>query len=264
MQDRHRDKWQYFNEQAYTTKKYVIPYIQKHRKITDETTVLEIGCGEGGNLLPFMELGCRITGIDLSKGKIEKGIEFFADHPNRENLTLIAENIYKRNNLGKFDIIILRDVIEHIPDQNFFMGYFKCFFHADSIVYFGFPPWQNPFGGHQQMCRGTVLSKIPYFHLLPALFYKGILNLFKEPDFVVKELLEIKETGISIERFESIYRDNGFKALDKTLFFINPNYEVKFKLKPKRQIKAISAIPWLRNYFTTCAYYLLKLNHADN
>ncbi|MFV0269857.1 MAG: hypothetical protein ACK5HT_22280, partial [Draconibacterium sp.] len=72
-------------------------------------------------------------------------------------------------------------------------------------------------------------------------------------------LLEIKETGISIERFESIYRINGFKALDKTLFLVNPNYEVKFRLKPRRQVKVIKAIPWVRNYFTTCAYYLLKV-----
>ncbi|MCK3683741.1 class I SAM-dependent methyltransferase [Maribellus sp. YY47] len=258
MHDRHRDKWQYFNEQAYTTKKYVIPYIQKHRKITQETTVLEIGCGEGGNLLPFMELGCKITGIDLSKGKIEKGIEFFSDHTNRENLTLIADNIYNRDDLGVFDVIILRDVIEHIPDQNFFMAYFKCFFHAESIVYFGFPPWQNPFGGHQQMCTSKILSKSPYFHLLPVPLYRFILKLFEPNKEKIKEFLEIKETGISIERFETFSQNNGFKILNRTLFLINPNYEIKFKLNPRIQLKAISAIPYLRNYFSTCAYYLLR------
>ena len=258
MHQRHHDKWQYFNEQAYTSKKYVIPYIEKHRKITQETTVLEIGCGEGGNLVPFMDLGCKITGIDLSTGKIKKGIEFFANHPNRKNLALIADNIYNRKDLGKFDVIILRDVIEHIPDQHFFMGYFKSFFHAESVVYFGFPPWQNPFGGHQQMCHSRILSQLPYFHLLPVPLYNGVLKLFGEPESRIKDLLEIKKTGISIERFESTYRNNGFEALDKTLFLINPNYEVKFRLKPRQQIKAIGAIPWLRNYFTTCAYYLLK------
>lgn len=258
MQKRHSDKFQYFKEQAHTTRKYVIPYINKQCSITENTTILEIGCGEGGNLLPFMELGCKVTGIDLSAGKIEKGNEFFGNHKNTNNLTFIADDIYNRKDLGTFDIIILRDVIEHIPDQNFFMSYFKCFFHKNSIVYFGFPPWQNPFGGHQQICRSKILSKAPYFHMLPTFFYKGVLKLMGETDSRINDLLEIKETGISIERFESISRKNNFEIIEKTLFFINPNYEVKFKIKPRKQSEVIAKIPWFRNFFTTCAYYILK------
>ncbi|MCY1721037.1 class I SAM-dependent methyltransferase [Prolixibacteraceae bacterium Z1-6] len=262
MQDRHSNRQKYFNEQAYTTRKYVIPYIKQHVKVKADSTVLEIGCGEGGNLIPFMELGCKITGIDLSVTKINNGNEFFRDHKNRNNLTLIADDIYKRSDLGTFDIIILRDVIEHIPNQNFFMKYFRCFFHERSIVYFGFPPWQNPFGGHQQMCHSRILSKLPYFHILPFSIYKGVLKLFGETEGRINDLLEIKETGISIERFEAITKANNFDTIDKTLFFINPNYEIKFKLKPRQQSKLIAAIPWVSNFFTTCAYYILKPNFS--
>lgn len=263
MQQRHSDKLRYFNEQAYTTRKYVIPYIQRHCTISQNSTVLEIGCGEGGNLLPFVELNCKVTGIDLSSGKIAKGIEFYHEHKNKQNLTLLAGDIYQRPDLGKFDIIILRDVIEHIPNQEFFMSYFKCFFNENSIVYFGFPPWQNPFGGHQQICRSKILSKLPYFHLLPVPLYKRVLKLFGENERSIKSLLEIKETGISIERFESVAKKNNFETLAKTLFFINPNYEVKFKIKPREQVKLVASIPWLRNFFTTCAYYLLKPTSLD-
>lgn len=38
--------------------------------------VLEIGCGDGGNLLPFAELGCNTTGVDLSTGRIKDAILF--------------------------------------------------------------------------------------------------------------------------------------------------------------------------------------------
>ena len=258
MQKRHRNKWQYFNEQAYTTRKYVIPYIKELLQPGTESTVLEIGCGEGGNLLPFVDMGFKVTGIDLSKGKIDKGQEFYSTHKNRANLTLIADNIYNRNDLGKFDLIILRDVIEHIPNQEYFMSYFKSCFHAKTIVFFGFPPWQNPFGGHQQICQNRILSKMPYIHLLPIPLYKGVLKLFGEPESRINELLEIKETGISIERFENIVKENDFEILDRTLFFINPNYEVKFKLQPRKQNKILAGIPVLRNYFSTCAYYLLS------
>ena len=55
MHERHTNKSQYFEEQIYTTKKHVIPFIRKYKQIDKHTSVLEIGCGEGGNLKSFMD-----------------------------------------------------------------------------------------------------------------------------------------------------------------------------------------------------------------
>ena len=41
--------------------------------------ILEIGCGDGGNLLPFAELGCSTTGVDISTGRIKDAILFFEE-----------------------------------------------------------------------------------------------------------------------------------------------------------------------------------------
>ena len=56
MQERHSDSLRYFNEQALTTQKYVIPYLESLKKIDSSLSVLEIGCGEAGNLKPFLDL----------------------------------------------------------------------------------------------------------------------------------------------------------------------------------------------------------------
>jgi hypothetical protein len=53
-------------------------------------------------------------------------------------------------------------------------------------------------------------------------------------------------------------RTEGYTSLDKTWFLINPNYQIKFGLRPRKQWAIISAIPYLRNFFTTAAYYLVK------
>ena len=42
MQARHADRKKYFNEQALTTRKYVIPYLQDLIKIDENTSILEI------------------------------------------------------------------------------------------------------------------------------------------------------------------------------------------------------------------------------
>lgn len=95
MQERHQDKKRYFNEQARTTQKYVIPYLEGLVKLDGDTKVLEIGCAEAGNLKPFLDLECKVTGIDISCGRIELAREFFAEHTKKENLELICEDIYK-------------------------------------------------------------------------------------------------------------------------------------------------------------------------
>jgi SAM-dependent methyltransferase len=223
-----------------------------------ETTVLEIGCGEAGNLKPFVDMGCKATGIDISCARIELAKEFYKDHINRQNLTLICEDIYKVNPDKKYDVIIMRDVIEHIPNQEKFMGFVKSFLKPDGIFFLAFPPWQNPFGGHQQICKSKILSKLPWFHLLPRIFFTTFLKLMGESEGTITALLEIKDTGISIERFERILKRENYKTVKRVFYFINPNYETKFGLKPRKQLKVITSIPWIRDLFTTAMYYVVS------
>lgn len=264
MQERHTDRKKYFKEQIITSEKYVIPFLEKHVKIDSKLSVLEIGCGEGGNLNPFVDLGCDVTGVDLSAGKIENGKKFFNSHPNGSNIKLYAEDIYNSQNLTKYDLIIMRDVIEHIHDQNKFMGYVKKYLKPNGKFFLAFPPWYNPFGGHQQICESKVLSMLPYYHILPKIVYKRILKMFGESNAKIDSLLEIKETGITIESFEKISKFNGFKIDESILYLINPNYEIKFGLKPRKGIPILSSIPFVRNFVITTAYYLLSLDNWNN
>ena len=261
MQKRHLDPLQYINEQIITTQKYIVPFIQQVKQIDASLQVLEIGCGEAGNLKPFLDLGCKCTGVDFSTHKIEKGREFFSTHPFAKNIRLISEDIYKTKEFhAQFDIIIIRDVIEHIHDQDKFLVLLKDLMTPNGVVFFAFPPWQNPFGGHQQICESKFLSSLPYYHLLPVPLYRTVLKMFGESEGKIDGLLEIKETGISLERFERLFKKNGYIEKLRTIYFINPNYEVKFGIKPRKLTKLLREIPYLRNYISTCGYYLLGLN----
>jgi len=260
VQERHTNRKKYFDEQVFTTEKYVIPFIGKTIIIDENLSVLEIGCGEGGNLKPFLDIGCKVTGVDLSEKKIENGKHFFSDHPHRNNLSLLAEDIYYSKALEQYDLIIMRDVIEHIHDQAKFMNYVKKYLKQGGMFFLAFPPWYNPFGGHQQICESKVLSKLPYYHILPRSVYGGILKLFNEQKDRIESLLEIKDTRITIERFQKILSDNNYMIEKKFFYFINPNYEIKFGLKPRKQSSIISSIPLLRNFVTTSCYYVISIN----
>ena len=257
----HKNRKQYFDMQVNNAAQFVIPFIEQKITITPGMQVLEIGCGEGGVLKAFINKGCLGVGVELDESRLVNAREWLREDIDSNKIQFISKDIYQVNPAVEFpslfDIIILKDVIEHIHDQKKLMGWMHQFLKPGGAIYFGFPPWQMPFGGHQQLCTNSLLSKLPYYHLLPTFLYKFILSTAKQP---VADLLEIKETGISIEKFEKFVQQTNYKILHNIHYLINPIYEYKFNLKPKIQFGFIKAIPWVRNFFTTCVYYLITPN----
>lgn len=255
MQERHRDRERYFEEQARTSRKYYFPYLKTYLK--EGARVLEVGCGEGGNLLPFAEAGFPVTGIDISASRIEHAGQYFAKRGFSGHF--IASDIFRiAENGEKFSLVIVNDVIEHIGDKVRFMALLKRFLAPDGLLFVGFPAWQMPFGGHQQLAHSRFLSHLPFFHLLPKGIYRALLEMFGEPKDTVSELLDIKRCKCPIELFLKVSKESGLVVEDAVLYFIKPHYETKFGLKPRRLNRCIASVPWFRNFFCTGCLYLMK------
>ena len=260
MFDFHNERKWYFDMQTLNAETYVLPFIEEKFPITPGMRVLEIGCGEGGVIKAFVKRGLTGVAVELSSGKFKMASEWLSEYISSKQINLISSNIYDTSVEalgGTFDIIVLKDVIEHIHDQAKIMAYMATLLNPGGIIFFGFPPWHMPFGGHQQICHGKWMSRLPYYHLLPMPIYKWFLRIMGEGPNVAG-LAEIKETGITIERFERIAKQTNFEILHHRHYLINPIYEYKFKLKPRVQFGFIKALPWIRNFFTTCVYYTLR------
>lgn len=159
---------------------------------------MEVGCGEGGNLLPFAELGCDTIGIDIAVSRIEQAKNFFITK--KQKGTFIASDIFLLNDLQKhFPLILIHDVIEHIDNKELFLHSLKNYLSPNGVIFIAFPAWQMPFGGHQQIARSKVISHMPFIHLLPRILYQGILRIFSEQESTIQELLTIKQTRCTIE-----------------------------------------------------------------
>lgn len=256
MQERHKNRNRYFEEQGITTQKYVLPFIKEAYPVNENSLVLEVGCGEGGNLVPFLEAGCRCYGVDIACNKIENGKQFFSEHPKNDNLTLLCQDVFTWEPSERFDVVFLRDVLEHLPTRELFLEKVKSLLKPGGKVFLGFPPWQNPFGGHQQICQNKWLSKAPFIHLLPRPVYVWLLKKGGESDTKIAGLMEIWDTKIAIGQFKRLVKNGGYKIDKSTLFFTNPNYEVKFGIKPRKQV--LSFIPVLRNFIVTTCYYIIS------
>ena len=222
MQQRHENRKTYFQELATTSELHFLPYIHRFTSVTPQSRILEIGCGEGGNLVPFARIGCRVTGIDLSENRIRQARQFFQEEKYR--------------------------LLEHI----------KRFLTPGGLLFISFPPWQMPFGGHQQICRNKYVSRLPFIHLLPAGIYSSLLHHFGESQARIDELLDIRKCRTSIELFEKLLCTSHYQIFHKQFWFINPHYEQKFHLKPRKLLRLIGSIPHLRNFFCTSCFYLIQ------
>lgn len=250
-----------FQQQLENARQYVVPFVQQVKKNISGLNVLEVGCGEGGVLCAFAELGANCTGLELWENRIIRGKEYAKDFIRDYKLDLRVGNFYdekiQQEFSGKFDLVILKDVIEHLPNQEAVMKILKLFLANDGIIFFGFPPWCMPFGGHQQIATNKI-GKLPYYHILPRNIYKFVLkNIFLQSEGTITNLLEVHDTKISINRFERCVRGADMKILKRELFLINPIYKYKFGLKPRKQIPVLKSIPLVRDFFTTCCYYLI-------
>lgn len=258
----HTDYKVRYQQQVDNAREFLIPFILSGLEKKTNLHILDIGCGEGGVLIPFLEQGNTAVGIELDEIKSGYAKELLAGYIADGKTEIINKNIYDdealKSHHGKFDLIILKDVIEHIPRQEVFIPYMKKFLKPGGHVFFGFPPWYMPHGGHQQVCSNKFLSMLPYVHLLPNPVYKGVLKMFGEHQSIIDELIEVKSTGISIERFEKLIKSSDYSITKKTFFLFNPIYKYKFGVKPRKQAAVISAIPWVRDFVTTCVYYLVR------
>lgn len=266
--DFHHDHEFYLDFLARNARDSIMPFcleglqaLDPSRKGWEGLEVLELGCGEGGNLLPFVEAGCRGTGIDLNRTKIEFGRQRMSTYTQTGQMDLRAEDIYnpdiEEEFTGRFDLIVLKDVIEHLPDQPRALRQMQKFLNNNGLLFIGWPPWTMPFGGHQQIAEGW-LQKFPWIHLLPRSVYDALIRITGQNSETRDELLSIYDCGIGIQRMHRIAKDCSMPVHREVHYLINPIYAYKFGLKTRKQWGIVKTLPHVRDFLTTSVYLLLK------
>lgn len=86
------------------------------KETKDKTAkLLEVGSGLGYLTYAISREGYDITGLDVSLDAVKKAEQRFGNH-------YVCQDVYQyaTHNSGKFDMVILTEVIEHIPDPKGF------------------------------------------------------------------------------------------------------------------------------------------------
>lgn len=259
MQRRHSDRKVYFREQTETSRKFYIDYLSPYIKLSSGLRVLEVGCGEGGNLVPFAKSGCYVKGIDIASCRIEQAKCFFSQTGLKAEFISadFLQTELPSDENEKYDIILLHDVIEHVAKKRKLLARMGLFLKDGGIAFVCFPSWKMPFGGHQQIAHSFVLSHLPFVHLLPLQAYRSLLQICHEKHDTIRELMNIRRHRMSICQFEHLVKGCGYSLQQRTLWLINPHYEQKFGLRHRRLPCILAKMRYVRDYLTTSCWYIL-------
>ncbi len=250
------DKY-YWGYQYDLGKDVIVPYLQHNNVFKSGDFVAEIGAAEGGVLAAFVESGAREAyGSDIVQFRLDIGeyikeiskldIEF-------QNHNIITENI-EDSKKEKYDLVLLRDVIEHLDDTEIALKNIGRMIKKDSFLYVTFPPYHSPFGGHQHTVANTW-GKLPYIHLLPDFIFHRLIASGRKND--IGEVKRLQTIRLTAKKFEKAAQKAGYEIVKADFYLLRPVFKMKFGL-PALKITAISALPFVKSLFSLEASYILK------
>ena len=241
----------HYHEQRHFSEWYLIPYLKEHVPGFEKSKVLEIGCAEAGFLAALQQRGIENAGLELSPARVA-----FAKAKNPE-LTVHLGDITDRRVIaqvdGIFDVIVLRDVIEHVANREAFFENVDALLSERGYLYITFPPRYSPYAGHQQN-GSSLLRFMPYVHLLPENIIRALGKALRERESLRENVVLNHHIGLSYAKFSRLYASFGFRALRTDFFLIRPIYKTRFGWSSRR----LPGLPLLRELFSASCECLLQ------
>lgn len=246
--DHHQYYWTY---QYCLTKFYLSPLLESWGFVFTGKKILDVGCGNGGIACALIDQGARCVGIDitdLKKPNIGKRPFKFIQGDINEISTLAKLDT-------KFDLILLRDVIEHIESKEQFMRNLLSVLASNGKIFLSFPPYYSPFGGHTQILK-TGLLKIPYIHCLPGPVFQYLVHVLEPSSSFRNEVLKLKKIRTTIGEMEKLFKKLQLKILQRKFYFLRPTFHIRYGVKPL--VAFWGCLPLIREFTITAAFYYLE------
>ena len=240
----------YLSYQETLASNYYIPYLNDNNIEINNKKILEIGCGNGGFIKAFSKYSPNCTGFDI------KNLNWDDDELRYLHLNIFDENFDSQIS-DNFDIIILRDVIEHIDNDlnDLLFKKIKSLSNESTVILVTFPPFYSPFGLHQQALLSSFCRYIPFLSLIPKIMMKIIFCCRKNKN--IDEMLSLYDAKMSIGSFYRLIRKFNYRIIDEKFFHIRPSHELRYGFKTKES-KFLYKIPILRELLITGTAFFIK------
>ncbi len=242
-----------YQEQHWYGENFLFDYLEEEN--VSGKKILEIGCAEAGLLKFYKNKGAICSGLEFSDIRFNNAVLLNQD----DSLHLFQANIcesktYENELVEQYDIIIIRDVIEHIKNKEKALRNIYNILNPNGKIFISFPPKYCAYAGHQQTVP-KKLGKVPYLHLLPDRLYEKYLRIIGCPSKKIRYLIETKKTRISIKEMKTMVKEIGFDIKKESNWFVRPAYSFRFGLPPIKN--PLSWFPFLNEIFCNGVLFIL-------
>lgn len=247
----------YWNYQYELGRQFIVPFAIKTGCFKKGDSVFEVGSAEGGVLAAFVEEGGRgAIGSDIAQDRLEMGekISKKLELPiSFSNHNIISEDIpleWKE----KFNLVLLRDVIEHLDDTLLAITNINKIIKPNGFLFVSFPPYYSAFGGHQHTL-GNFMGKLPFIHILPNFIFHKLIAGGRNAD--IEEVKRLQNIKLTTKKFETAVLKSGFEIFKREFYLLRPVYKMKFGL-PSIKLTKLAFLPLVKNFLSLEALYVLK------
>jgi SAM-dependent methyltransferase len=199
-----------------------------------------------------LDIDERLVGLAREMNRRE-GVEFnvYAGDITRPDCPGLEE--------GPFDIILLRDVVEHLEDLDVALRGMASHLAPGGVLFIVFPPYYSPYGAHQQILpRRTIgpvaWNKLPWLQLLPDAMFRRIAAGDTPAN---DEVMRIRGIRLTLSRFWRDVRDADLTIRHHQLYLSRPTFTLRYGL-PVVGAGVLGRIPVFRELFVTAGYFLVS------
>ncbi len=238
-------------------KEVIVPYLSRLGVFRSGFRVMEIGSAEGGVLAAFVEAGANdALATDIAKNRLEMGdkISNELNLPIKFTFHNILADEVSTEWKSAADLVILRDVIEHLDDTELALNKIKEFIKPGGYLYVTFPPYYSPFGGHQHNLK-NFWGKLPYLHFLPDVVFNKLIASGRPAD--INEVKRLREIRLTPKKFLAAAEKSGYILSRKDYYLLRPIFKMKFGL-PAVKITPLAILPPVQNLLSLEASYILQ------
>ena len=249
----------YWNYPYQLARQVLVPQMIRHGAFRAGDAVADIGCGEAGVLQAFVQAGAtRALGTDIAEFRLEKAAQISA-------LIGVPITVSKHDILfseppdewrHSYNLVLVRDVIEHLDDATLALQNITKILAPGGHVHVTFPPYNSPFGGHQQLLENGW-GKIPYLHMLPRTIFKRIIAGGKQ-QANIEEVDRLTSIRFSARKMLKAAKAAGYEIVHEEYYLLRPVFKMKFGL-PTIRITPLKFLPFVKSLFSLEAAYILRL-----
>lgn len=127
-----------YKRECDSLEQFFVKYMRRNPK-----TILDLGCGTGGHMLPFAQRGYAVTGIDASSEMLSMAREKFKK--NNARAEFFKSKIQSFHAAKKFDVIVcMFSVIDYVTqDRDLFKTFRNVAAHMKTTSLFIFDFWRR-------------------------------------------------------------------------------------------------------------------------